>query len=457
MYTRTIPSLLNPKRLSHDSDTGFESLIRPMRSPFEMDGDKIVFSEGYRALADKTQVHDRTAATGTFRNRLTHSMEVSRVGRSLGVGVGAKMLNLLSLQTSAMGDAFWRVDPNDIGHIVAAACMAHDLGNPPFGHEGEDEISAFFTNSKAGQEACARAGKIVARELQNHEGNAQGFRMITRTMGWRAGVGLNLTVATLAAFGKYPFPIRGEKKYGLHHADMETMAKVAEATGMHPDGRGGWIRHPLAWLMEAADDICYLTVDLEDAAHIGIIDFNTVLHYFKMVLPSAVIDEARQMHDRNQALKFLRSRVVKTLISACVDVYVDIAEDLESGTLDKTNGGGLLGHGRHGEAMAAVREFSKENIYKSPHLQAARAIYRGQINIAMERLVGDMLAWLDTRRPGEVLVRNDKNAAYLSQLSCATVGAVIPDTADKAFPWLLDQITLMSDAELLTIADMEQA
>lgn len=453
MFERTIPSLLNPKRLSEDSDSGLDTLIRPMRSPFEMDGDKIVFSEGYRALADKTQVHDRTAATGTFRNRLTHSMEVSRVGRSLGVGVGTKMLNLLSLKTSSMGDAFWRVDPSDIGHIVAAACMAHDLGNPPFGHEGEDEISAFFSTTDVGREACKRTGKIVARELQNHEGNAQGFRMITRTMGWRPGVGLNLTVATLAAFGKYPYPIRGEKKYGVLHADMPTMEKVAQATNMRPDGKGGWIRHPLAWLMEAADDICYLTVDLEDAAHIGLIDFNTVLLHFRNVLDGSVIDEARQMTDRNHALKFLRSRMVKTLINACVDVYVNIAEDMETGALDKQYGGGLLGHGRHGKAMAEIRTFSRNHIYKSDELQAARAEYRGLFSKALDRLSTELLTWLDTRRPGEVLTRGDTQATFLTKLACAQVGAIIPQTAEHAFPWLIDQITLMSDAEILEIAN----
>lgn len=456
MYTRTIPTLINPTRLSQDIDStdSVNSLLYPVRSPFETDGDKIVFSEGYRALADKTQVHDRTGATGVFRNRLTHSMEVSRVGRSLGIGVGAKMLNILSLNTPARGDAYWKVQPEDLGHIVSAACMAHDIGNPPFGHQGEDAISDFFQNNAIGAEACSRVDKTIARELRNHEGNAQGFRMITNSMGWRSGVGLNLTVATLAAFGKYPYAIRNSKKYGVHNADMPIMRKVAEHTGMHSDGKGGWIRHPLAWLMEAADDICYLTVDLEDAAQVGIISFDDVLYHFRLILSGDHIDQAHQMVDHSQALKYLRSQVVKSLISACVDVYPDIAQSVEAGTLDKTNGGGLVGHGRHGEAMAQIRSFSQEKIYRSPQLKENREGYTKQLHIAMSRLTQDLLTWLDTRREDEVLVRSDKEAGTLSKLACAVIGAPVPGHPDQAFPWLLDQVTLMSDADILDLAKL---
>jgi dGTPase len=417
-----------------------------------MDLDKIVFSEGLRALADKTQVHDRTGGTGVFRNRLTHSLEVSRVGRSLGVGVGAKMLNLLALTAPAMGDTFWRVNPEDIGNIVSAACLAHDVGNPPFGHDGEDAIGNFFSKTPVGIEACKRTGKTVARELCAHEGNAQGFRMITRSMGWRPGAGLNLTVATLAAFGKYPYSIRNEKKYGVHNADLETMAHVAKATGMRPDGKGGWIRHPLAWLMEAADDICYLTVDLEDAAHLGILSFDDIVDHFRDLLDTQTIDEARNISDRAIALKFLRSQVVKTLIIACVDVYPSIADKIEAGTLDKTNGGGLVGHSRHGKAMNKIRAFSAKNIYQSPAIQESRGTYAQKMGVALERLSSDLMVWLDTRSPSEVLLATDTKAGSLTKLAAAVVGVPVPSEAKEAFPWLLDQITLMSDADILSLA-----
>jgi len=453
--TRSIASLLNPSRMhmGGDDPTGGD-LFAPVRSPFETDGDKITFSEGFRALADKTQVHDRTHAGGAFRNRLTHSMEVSRVGRSLGVGVGSRMLNLLALHAPANGDAIWRVDPSDLGHIVAAACMAHDMGNPPFGHDGEDTISAFFRTTDTGREACKRAGSTVARELRQHEGNAQGFRMITRSMGWREGAGLNLTAATLAAFGKYPYALRaGTKKYGIHAADLPTMARVAEATGMAPDGKGGWIRHPLAWLMEAADDICYLTVDLEDAAHLGIVSFETVLDLFGPIVGPAAIDQARKIGDRASALQFLRSHVVKALIASCVEIYATVAGGIEHGTLGKNaHGSGLVAHGRHAASVAKIRAFSKTSIYGSAVVQESRQQYRIALNTALERLTGDLIAWLDTRRPDEWLAADDSEAPFLARLPKAVLGARIPHAPNEAFPWLLDQVTLLSDADVLRLA-----
>lgn len=454
--SRSIASLLNPVRAHVGPDDVFEgSLFAPIRSPFQTDSDKITFSEGFRALADKTQVHDRTYAGGAFRNRLTHSMEVGCVGRSLGVGVGARMLNLLALHAPANGDAVWRVDPDNLGHIVAAACMAHDIGNPPFGHDGEDTIAAFFTDADSGREACKRAGTTVARELRQHEGNAQGFRMITRSMGWRGEVGLNLTAATLAAFGKYPHAIRsGTKKYGVHAADLPTMERVASSTGMLADGKGGWIRHPLAWLMEAADDICYLTVDLEDAAHLGIVSFDVVLDLFAPIVGPAVIDAARRIEDRGGALQFLRSQVVKGLIASCVEVYASVAGAIENGTLGKNAyGSGLVAHGRHGAAIANIRRFSKAEIYESKIVQDSRQRYRLAMHTALDRLTQDMLGWLDTRRPDERLTADDTESTTLARLPKAVLGVRIPSDPAQAFPWLLDQVTLLSDADVLRLAD----
>lgn len=452
--TRSIASLLNPTRAHMGAGDPTGDLYAPTRSPFETDGDKITFCEGFRALADKTQVHDRTHAGGAFRNRLTHSMEVSRVGRSLGVGMGARMLNMLALHSPAHGDAIWRVDPNDLGHIVAAACMAHDIGNPPFGHDGEDTISAFFSTSTIGQEACARMPHRIAGELCQHEGNAQGFRMITRSMGWRDGAGLNLTAATLAAFGKYPHARRdGVKKYGLHVADLPTMERVAAATGMASDGNGGWIRHPLAWMMEAADDICYLTVDLEDAAHLGIVSFDTTIELFENIVGTQLADQARAMGDRTAALQFLRSQVVKALIAACVDIYASVAIDIEQGTLGKTPyGSGLVAHSRHRQAVATMRSFSKRFIYEAPVVQESRQRYRTALHTALERLTRDLLLWLDTRPAGTALHTYAKDVPTLARLPKAVLGVVIPNNASEALPWLVDQVTLLSDADILRLA-----
>ncbi len=464
---RTLSQLLSPLRMAtahFDEQIPFDG---QHRSAFETDGDKIGFTEGFRALADKTQVHDRVERDGNHRNRLTHSIEVSRVGRSLGVALGARMISYYGLNAAPSGEAYWRMDPADIGHVVSSACLAHDLGNPPFGHDGEDAIADFFRTTKTGQKAVAKAGPTVGAELCRHEGNAQGFRMITRSMGWRHQGGLNLTAATLGAFGKYPFPLKpGGKKYGIHRADMEAMEFVALATGMIRDGEG-WIRHPLAWLMEAADDICYLTVDLEDAAWIGMIEVDTLCDLYRSVIGEEEIRRGRRMDDIPRMIQYFRSRVIKALINGCVEVYSGIARDIDEGFLSSTDAGsGILAHTPHAEAMARIRDFSRKQIYHSKATQDARKDFRAAMFDALEALVSDLLQWLDhsdiegapqsdvaeiVRAPGRLSGRMTDYPA-LSMLPHARLGTDIPNDPSQAFPWLLDQITLMSDAQVLDLS-----
>lgn len=451
--TRTLAELLSPQRRANAHLDDLAAFDGQQRSPFETDGDKISFTEGFRALADKTQVHDRVQLGGTHRNRLTHSMEVARVGRSLGVALGARMIGYYGLHAAPAGEAFWRVDPADIGSIVAASCLSHDLGNPPFGHDGEDAISEFFKTTEIGRRACGLAGPQVGAELALHEGNAQGFRMITRSMGWRDQAGLNLTAATLAAFGKYPFPLKpGAKKYGLHRADMETMSFVAEATGMTPHGEG-WLRHPLAWLMEAADDICYLTVDLEDAAWIGMVSVDDLCELYQPIIGKEDIDQGRAMEDAPRMIQYFRSRMIKTLINGCVEVYADIADDLDNGGLAKTDfGSGIVAHSRHAEQMDKIRSYSREQIYKSEITQEARARFRSAMFKAMGHLVGDMIDYLQEDH-GPVHAQSRRFPA-LAALPHARLGAIIPRDPAEAFPWLMDQITLLSDAQVLDLSRM---
>lgn len=448
---RALSHLLSPARIAtaHIDEQAFDG---QHRSVYETDGDKIGFADGFRALADKTQVHDRVERDGNHRNRLTHSIEVSRVGRSLGVAVGARMISYYGLHTAPSGEAFWRVDPVDIGHIVAAACLAHDVGNPPFGHDGEDAISDFFRSHPAGLKAVKDAGPLVGAELQKHEGNAQGFRMITRSLGWRQSGGLNLTAATLGAFGKYPFPNRvGAKKYGVHHADLGTMAFVARATGMKPNG-DGWCRHPLAWLMEAADDICYLTVDLEDAAMMGLIDIEDLLDLYAPVVGPDEIQRGHRMNDMPRMIQYLRSRMIKTLINACVEIYVDIAEALDTDSLRRTSfGGGILAHTRHGAAMQAIREFSKTRIYASERTRQARKGFRQTMISAMALLCDELQSLLATGDPVSY-ARMKEIYPTLARLPKSRHEAPIPLAADQAYPWLLDQVTLMSDAQIFSLA-----
>ena len=260
--------------------------------------------------------------------------------------------------------------------------------------------------------------------------------------------------ATLAAFGKYPYALRaGQKKYGIHATDLPTMARVAHETGMAPDGKGGWIRHPLAWLMEAADDICYLTVDLEDAAHLGIIPFETVLDLFGPIVGAGIINVARRIEDRGAAIQHLRSQVVKALIASCVEIYPSIAEGIDLGTQGKgPHGSGLVALGRHGEAIASIRKLSSAQIYGAPSIQESRQRYRAALGCALDRLTQDLMVWLDTRRPDERLTVQDHEVPILARLPKAVLGARVPHDPAQAFPWLLDQVTLLSDADVLRLA-----
>jgi len=285
-----------------------------------------------------------------------------------------------------------------------------------------------------------------------HEGNAQGFRMITRSMGWRQLGGLNLSAATLGAFGKYPFPlVEGGKKYGIHHADMETMAFVAQATGMVPEANG-WRRHPLAWLMEAADDICYLTVDLEDAALMGLVGVEDLCDLYSPIIGADEIRRGWRMDDVPRMIQYLRSRMIKTLINDCVEIYADIADDLDAATLTKTPyGSGILAHTRHAQAMQAIRDYSQSQIYKSLHTQNARRKYRTAMISALTSLCEEFSDFLD-RGDGDVLCDTLRDYPTLSHLPTVRLRTHVPNDPAEAYPWLLDQVTLMSDAQILALS-----
>ena len=236
------------------------------RNEFQRDRDRIVFSYAFRRLADKTQVHP-LSKNDHVRTRLTHSIEVASVGRSLGYLVGQVIVPRHGLESQAF-------TADHFGYIVEAACLAHDLGNPPFGHSGEAAISKWFKDD-------AKAGKLLEKlsdqqkkDFLSFEGNAQGFRIITNLENYHHDGGLQLTHAVLGAFTKYPCSSCfskstnhvGCKKNGFFAAEHKYFADVAEGTGIQPvdNSRKAWFRHPLAFLTEAADDICYIIADLED-------------------------------------------------------------------------------------------------------------------------------------------------------------------------------------------------
>jgi dGTPase len=242
------------------------------RSKFEQDYDRIIFSHPFRMLQDKTQVFP-LPKQDFVHTRLTHSLEVASVGRSLGKLAGERVLQKDS-QLSASG-----ISSMDFGAIVSAASLMHDLGNPPFGHAGESAISQFFKNYPFPENIKREISAKEWADLTNFEGNAQGFRLVNK----ENYQGLKLTYATLGAFTKYPRESnielpdksrKSQKKYGFLQCNKEEFKNLATETGLIELGNQNnlaWARHPLAFLVEAADDICYNIIDLEDGTNLGLV------------------------------------------------------------------------------------------------------------------------------------------------------------------------------------------
>jgi dGTPase len=281
--------------------------LDPARSEFRRDADRITFSTAFRRLQDKTQVFP-LADNDYVRTRLTHSLEVSSVGRSLGARIGAVLCQQHKL--AAHG--------SDFGDIVAAAALAHDLGNPPFGHSGEDAIRHWFAKSNVAHEAKAGLDTAQRADLERYEGNAQGFRLITRLQMPDNPGGLQLTHATLGAFTKYPresiIPDVGTrdasaKKFGFYQSEREHFTSVAEACGLirRATEAAWWVRHPLAFLVEAADDICYRLVDFEDGFRLGHLGYEEVSECFFALIPEKMHPKRlHEAHSTNRRVQLLR-------------------------------------------------------------------------------------------------------------------------------------------------------
>ena len=317
--------LLSAERLSRE---GERFPPRPGRSEFESDVGRITFSGAYRRLGRKTQVHP-LAPNDHVHTRLTHSMEVAYVGRALGNELGAKIAKDLPSWCS----------PDDIGTIVHAACLAHDLGNPPFGHGGEEAMIHWFETNGPKIFSSKSLTSDHKRDLVAVEGNAQGFRIIAQTENHLFNGGLQLTYATLGAFHKYPWTSRkGEKKFGSFLSEEEILNRVGEKLGLVSTGASSWCRHPLAHLVEAADDICYSIIDLEDAVELKILPFEQVAEFF---LGSFGEDEKKEIRggfapgDSHRInLARLRGYVFDKAISAAIGAYLDAYPEIMAGHYD---------------------------------------------------------------------------------------------------------------------------
>lgn len=317
--------LLNPAR-PHDKKAAERE---PQRTDFQRDFDRIVFSSAFRRLQDKTQVHP-LPGTDYVRRRLTHSLEVSCVARSLGTRIG-QMIKERYPETAAEDQEL----ASQVGQITASAALAHDIGNPPFGHVGEAAISSWFRENSS-HPFISKLSSVQRSDIENFEGNAQGFRILSRT--GNNGVGLKLTAATLGAFTKYPTPSDktkvtkyiGQKKYGFFQADADLFTSVAKALDLNLVAGDTWQRHPLAFLVEAADDICYRIIDVEDGVKLRRISFRDAEDCFVNMLENK--SEYKKQDEGDEAnLGWLRAKAIDGLIKAVQTVFLDNERDILSG------------------------------------------------------------------------------------------------------------------------------
>ncbi len=351
--------LISAKRFGLEE---FHQVREENRSEFQRDYDRLVFSAPFRRLQNKTQVFPLPGSV-FVHNRLTHSLEVSCVGRSLGNDVIKGIL----LKRPELKDSFLQ----EINSIVSAACLAHDLGNPPFGHSGEKAISTYFSEGKG----LKLKDKLEANEWEDiihFEGNANAFRLLTHQFEGRRKGGFAMTYSTLASIVKYPYSSRlagNKSKFGFFITEEEDFKRIATELGMIclNEAPLRFARHPLVYLVEAADDICYQMMDIEDAHKLKILTTEEtkglLLEYFAENRLPHINETLKIVSDINEQIAYLRSSVIGLLIKECTRVFLDNEEAILAGTFEGT----LIKHlsDKPKKAYEHCAEVSMEKIYRS--------------------------------------------------------------------------------------------
>lgn len=365
----------------------YDGTKRGFRSDFQRDYDRLVFSSPFRRLQNKTQVFPLPGSI-FVHNRLTHSMEVACVGRSLANEVS-------SLLREKYASEPWQHKLDAIDEIVAAACLAHDLGNPPFGHSGEKAISTFFSEG---------AGKSLEKELTpqqwndliQFEGNANAFRLLTHQFKGRRPGGFAMTYSTLASIVKYPYESSlavKANKFGFFCSERDSFVKVAEEVGLisrpGENGEVRYVRHPLVYLVEAADDICYEVMDIEDAHKLRILTTQEVINlltgFFEDERKDHIFKTMEFVDDPNEKVSYLRSCVIGTLVHQCAIAFVAHEEDILRGNFQ----GSLLDHipSLEKEGYKRCSDLSWNKIYQTSDVVDIELAGNSIITFLMEKLI----------------------------------------------------------------------
>ena len=350
------------------------------RLGFEVDYDRIVFSSAFRSLQDKTQVIP-FSKTDFVHTRLTHSLEVSVVARTLGRLAGKEILNKHPSLSKIDG-----YKSNDFGAIVAAAALSHDIGNPPFGHSGEKAIGYFFSNGK-GIKYKEMLSDAEYCDLSNFEGNANGFKILVESKDGLPG-GLRLSYGTLGAFIKYPktsFPQYktqniSEKKFGVFQSELTFFEELMNSLKIQKNN-SSFARHPLAFLVEAADDICYTIIDFEDGINLGWISESYALEYLlNLVRDQIDKNKFNSLKYKSDRMSYLRALAINSLIKESVSIFLENEDKILQGKYNKS----LLESSKYKAQMEDIISLSVKKIYQSKEVVEKEVIGYSVINALMK-------------------------------------------------------------------------
>ncbi|MBQ9218306.1 MAG: deoxyguanosinetriphosphate triphosphohydrolase [Muribaculaceae bacterium] len=405
-----------------------------VRSDFERDYDRLVFSSPFRRLQNKTQVFPLPGSI-FVHNRLTHSLEVSSVGKSLAREIAIRLM------PRYQGEP-WAYKLRDIGEIVAAACLAHDLGNPPFGHSGEKTIGAYFSE---GAGLALRDKFTIGQwnDLTHFEGNANSLRTLVHQFKGRRPGGFAMTYSTLASIVKYPYSSTqagSNGKFGFFTSEKEVFERIAGELGLVQLGPERYARHPLVYLVEAADDICYQVMDIEDGHKLKIISTEETLE-----LLLAFFDDDRQQHmrqvmthvaDPNEQVGYLRSCTVGLLVQECAKTFVDNEPQIMAGTFT----GSLIDHiaPRAAQGYQRCSRLAYDKLY--------RASYVVDVDLAGNRIINLLLSKLI-----EAVLHPERNYSQLLLNKFPQQYDVHAPTLFEKIQAVLDHISAMTDVYALNL------
>lgn len=428
---------MNWEKLISDRRLGLEELHdsgTQTRSDFQRDYDRLIFSSPFRRLQNKTQVFPLPGSV-FVHNRLTHSLEVSTVGRSM----AREALRRLAPRNE--GTPVWKSLEN-IPDIVATSCLCHDLGNPPFGHSGEKTISTWFSEGNG----VALKSRLTPRQWSdfvNFEGNANSFRLLTHQFVGRREGGFAMTYSTLATIVKYPWTslhCGSNGKFGFFESEEEDYRKIANRLEIPEIAPGVFARHPLVYLMEAADDICYQIMDIEDSHRLGILSFEEasalLLAFFDPEREAKMKRGMGYLEDPNEKIGYLRSAVIGLMVESCADVFVDNLESLMAG--DSLQPLVALMSPRLREAYSDCSALAYEKIYCAPDVVDVDLAGNSILNFLLDVLM-------------DAALNPDKNYSKLLLLKMPQQYDFRSDNLYNRIQAVIDHISGMTDVYALDL------